>query len=320
MPITPIVQQRIDAWNAASSSFGPLLLGQPGNWGAEREKYANVLAQHPTPDGVTITRTDMGGIAAAVVTPDTLEQGRILLYIHGGGYIAGSPAAYHGLAGRYAKLLKAVVYVPDYRLAPEHPFPAAIDDTLASYKWLLDQGHNAKSIAFSGDSAGGAMVVSVMVAARNAGLPLPAGGVAISPWANLEHSGSSMTTRDGIDPTVSLAGLDLMAKAFLNGALKNDPDASPVFADVCGLPPIMIQIGESEVMLSDAVRLATHLAENRVRVSLEVWPGMFHVWHMFAAILPEGMQALETAAAFLDSALRTQATPLMSTCSGQNSE
>jgi acetyl esterase/lipase len=235
--------------------------------------------------------------------PTLSKQAGYCSTIHGGGYIAGSPAAYHGLAGHYAKLLKAVVYMPDYRLAPEHPFPAAIDDTLESYRWLLDNGHPPDSIVFSGDSAGGAMVVSVMVAARTAKLPLPAAGVAISPWANLEHSGSSMKTRDGIDPTVSLAGLDLMAKAFLDGALRNNPDASPVFADVRGLPPIMVQIGESEVMLSDAIRLATHLAENRVRVSLEVWPGMFHVWHMFAAILPEGMQALQNAATFLETEL-----------------
>ncbi|MBA8878299.1 alpha/beta hydrolase [Phyllobacterium myrsinacearum] len=309
MPITPVVQQHIDAWNEASASFGPLLQGKPGDWAVEREKYVNVLAQHPTPDGVTITQADMGGIAATVVTPGCVEDGRILLYIHGGGYIAGSPAAYHGLAGHYARLLKAVVYMPDYRLAPEHPFPAAIVDTLASYKWLLDQGHSPKSIAFSGDSAGGAMVVSVMVAARNAGLALPAAGVAISPWANLEHSGSSMMTRDGIDPTVSLTGLNLMANAFLNGALKNNPEASPVFADVRGLPPILVQIGESEVMLSDAMRLAMHLAENRVRVSLEVWPGMFHVWHMFAAILTEGMEALKGAATFLEGALRADVDP-----------
>lgn len=306
MPITPAVQKLLDDWNAASSSFGPLLMGNPGDWAAEREKYTRVLARHPTPDGVFVTEIDMGGIPATMVTPDDAEEGRILLYIHGGGYIAGSPSAYHGLAGHYARLLKAVVYMPDYRLAPEHPFPAAIDDNLASYTWLLKQGHDPKAIAFSGDSAGGAMVVSVMVAARNAGLALPAAGVAISPWANLEHSGSSMTTRDGIDPTVSPAGLDLMAKAFLNGALKNNPDASPVFADVRGLPPILLQIGESEVMLSDAMKLAQHLAENRVRVSLDVWPGMFHVWHMFASVLPEGMQALEGAAAFLDDALNAQ--------------
>lgn len=305
MPITPPVQKRLNAWKEASSSFGPLLMGKSGDWKSVRENYVGVLAQHPTPYGVSITQFSMGTIPATIVTPDNVEAGRVLLYIHGGGYIAGSPAAYHGLAGHYAKLLKAVVYMPDYRLAPEHPFPAAIEDTLESYQWLLDQGHSPESIVFSGDSAGGAMVVSAMVAARNAGLPLPAAGVAISPWANLEHSGSSMKTREGIDPTVSLAGLDLMAMAFLNGALRNNPDASPVFADVRGLPPIMVQIGESEVMLSDAMRLATHLAENRVRVSLEVWPGMFHVWHMFAAILPEGMQALESAAGFLDDALNT---------------
>jgi acetyl esterase/lipase len=300
MSFSPIVQQRIDGWNNASIAFGPLLRGEPGSWEEARANYLKALSIHPTPDGVTVEEIDMGSIPGTVVTPEVVEDGKVLLYIHGGGYVAGSPAGYHGLAGHYAKLLKAKVFMPDYRLAPEHPFPAAIEDTLASYKWLLEQGYPAKRIAFSGDSAGGAMVVTVMVAARNAGLPLPVAGVALSPWANLEHSGSSMQTRNGIDPTVTLEGLNLLAKAFLNGALKNDPDASPVFADVRGLPPIQIQIGEREVMLSDAIQLAVHLAENRVRVSLDVWPDMFHVWHMFAAYLPEGMQALKDAAYFLD--------------------
>jgi len=293
----------LDAWNTATVDFGPLLLGEPGDWSAARKTYLAALVAHPTPDGVTIDEVDMGGIPATLVAPENTETDRVMLYIHGGGYVAGSPAGYHGLAGNYAKLLKAKVFVPDYRLAPEHPFPAALDDVLAAYKWLLDQGHPAGSITFSGDSAGGAMVVSVMVMARDAGLPLPAGGVALSPWANLEHSGSSLDTRDGIDPTVNRTGLTLMSKAFLNGALRNSPEASPVFADVRGLPPILVHIGESEVMLSDAIRLAAHLAENRVRVTLEVWPGMFHVWHMFAAILPEGMQALQDAAAFLETAI-----------------
>ena len=144
------------------------------------------------------------------------------------------------------------------------------------------------------------MVVSVMVKARNAGLPLPAGGAAFSPWANLEHTGASATNRDGIDPLCTREMLMQMASLFLNGALPTDPDASPVFADVRGLPPILDQIGENEVMLSEALRLATHLGENRVRVSLEVWP-MFHVWHKYAATL--GMQALRNAAEFLERAL-----------------
>ncbi|TYC65091.1 alpha/beta hydrolase [Stappia sp. BW2] len=303
MPFSPMVQERIAAWNEASASFGPLLLEGEGDWEAARTHYLDVLSAHPTPEGVTISHTNMGGVPGTVVTPDEVESGRTLLYIHGGGYIAGSPAGYHGLAGHFAKLLKAVVYMPDYRLAPEHPFPAAIDDTLASYRWLLEEGNRADRIMFAGDSAGGAMVVTVMVATRDAGLPLPAAGVAISPWANLEHTGASMTTRDGIDPTVSLAGLDLMAAAFLQGASKAHPAASPVFADVAGLPPILVQIGESEVMLSDAIRLAAHLGEGQVRVSLEIWPEMFHVWHMFASVLPEGAQALQSARAFLETAL-----------------
>ncbi len=303
MEFSTVVQERIDAWNEASLAFGPLLRGESRTWAEARRNYVGVLAAHPTPEGVSIEQIDMGGIPATVVSPETIVGDRVLLYLHGGGYIAGSPAGYHGLAGHFAKLLNARVYMPDYRLAPEHPFPAAIEDSLAAYAWLLDKGHSPGSIVFSGDSAGGAMVVSVMVAAKRAGLPLPAAGAALSPWANLEHSGASMATRDGVDPTVSLAGLNLMARAFLDGVPKSDPDASPVFADVRGLPPILVHIGEREVMLSDAMRLAEHLAENRVRVSLEVWPGMFHVWHLFAAVLPEGMQALTGAAAFLDAAM-----------------
>jgi monoterpene epsilon-lactone hydrolase len=298
-----VVQQRIDAWNEASLAFGPLLRGESGDWAEARRRYAGVLSEHPTPAGVSIEAIDMGGVPATVVSPEVIEGDRVLLYIHGGGYVAGSPAGYHGLAGHYARLLRARVYMPDYRLAPEHPFPSAIEDSLAAYAWLLNQGHPPRSIVFSGDSAGGAMAVSVMVAAKRAGLPLPAAGAALSPWANLEHSGASMATRDGIDPTVNLAGLNLMARAFLDDTPKSDPDASPVFADVRGLPPILIHIGEREVMLSDAMRLAGHLAENRVRVTLEVWPDMFHVWHLFAAVLPEGMQALKRAAGFLEEAL-----------------
>ena len=300
MAFSPIVQQRIEGWNAASLEFGPLLRGEGGSWEQARAGYLEALAVHPTPSGVTVETIDMGGIPGTVVTPEVVDDGKVLLYFHGGGYVAGSPAGYHGLAGHYAKLLKARVFMPDYRLAPQHPFPAAIEDCLAAYEWLLAQGCPAHRIAFSGDSAGGALVISVMTRARNKGLPLPLAGVALSPWVNLEHTGSSIHSRDGIDPTVSHAGLNLLAQAFLGNTLKNDPDASPVFADVRGLPPILIQIGEREIMLSDAMRLALHLAENRVRVQLDVWPDMFHVWHMFAAELPEGMQALKDASYFLE--------------------
>lgn len=307
MAFSKIVQEKIDAWNDATIDFGPLLQGKEGSWASARETYLAALTTHPVPDGLTISQIDMGGIPGTLVEPASGSSDRTLLYIHGGGYVAGAPAGYHGLAGRYAHLLGAKVYMPDYGLAPEHPFPAAVEDTLASYSWLLDTGHQPDTIAFAGDSAGGALVVSVMVSARNAGLPLPAASVAISPWANLEHSGSSMTTRNGIDPTVNLTGLNLMAATYLNGARPNSPEASPVFADVRGLPPVLVQIGELEVMLSDAIRLASHLAENRVRVTLEVWPDMFHVWHLFAAILPEGERALRGSVAFIVQALEDRA-------------
>ena len=306
MIFSTLVQTRLDAWVASAAGFGPFLAGQETSTtlAEQRKAYEQVLSMHPIPAGVACQDVDMGGVPGKVVVPDGYEGDRVLLYIHGGGYVGGSPAGYLGLAGHFAKLLGAKVYLPDYRLAPEHPFPAPLDDTLASYRWLLEQGNDPRSIVFSGDSAGGAMVVSVMVKARNAGLPLPAGGAALSPWANLEHTGASIDSRDGLDPQASRSGLTLLAKAFLNGALPANPDASPVFADVRGLPPILVQIGENEVMLSDAMRLATHLGENRVRVSLEVWPGMFHVWHLFAAILPEGMQAVKNAVVFLDQAIR----------------
>lgn len=300
------VQVALTNWKAAFSDLAPHLRGDPSEISIEvaREAYVQFLATNQPPEGVVTKAIKMGPVPGTLVAPVQSESNRVMLYLHGGGYFSGSPEGYHGIAGQYAKRLDANVFMPDYRLAPEHPYPTPINDAFEAYRWLLAQGHDARSIVFSGDSAGGAMVVSLMVAARNAGLPMPAGGVAISPWANLEHTGASMENRNGIDPIVSKEALDLIARRFLNGALANNPEASPVFADVRGLPPILVQIGENEVMLSDAIRLATHLAENRVRTSLEVWPNMFHVWPIFADILPEGEQALVNGVRFLEDVLQ----------------
>lgn len=299
------VQAALMNWKAAFSDLAPHLRGEPSkvSIAAARQAYVRFLATNQPPKDVVIKEVKMGSVPGTLVAPVHSDSKRVMFYLHGGGYFSGSPAGYHGIAGQFAKRLQANVFMPDYRLAPEHPYPTPINDAFEAYRWLLEQGHDPGSIVFSGDSAGGAMVVSLMVAARNAGLPMPAGGVAISPWANLEHTGASMRNRDGIDPIVSKEALDLIARRFLNGALANNPEASPVFADVRGLPPILVQIGENEVMLSDAIRLATHLAENRVRTSLEVWPNMFHVWPIFADILPEGEQALVSAVRFLEDVL-----------------
>lgn len=304
MPLPLSIQGALTRWAASAAPIARLLAGQGDTtWPQARRTYLDTLATlFPAPPGVTFSPVDMGGVAGTRVDPEHVEGGRTLFYIHGGGYAHGGPEGYHGLAGHYARRLRATVYLPDYRQAPEHRFPVPIDDTFRAYRDLLEKGVDPSSLAISGDSAGGAMVITIMRKARDAGLPLPAGGVAISPWANLTHTGASAQDRDGLDPLCSVEYLDLLARNFLGEVLATDPDASPVFADVRGLPPTLVQIGENEVMLSDAIRLAAHLGENRVRTSLEVWPGMFHVWHVCAGQLPEADRALRNAVAFLEEA------------------
>lgn len=305
MSLSTHVKHTLAAWATSAGVLGQVLQGQgEATWDEARTSYLDALAGFfPAPPGVSFEAVDMGGVAATLVTPQDVEGDRVMLYLHGGGYASGGPRAYHALAGQYATLLRARVYIPDYRLAPQHPFPVPIDDSFAAYRSLLDAGHDPRSIVISGDSAGGAMVITIMRKARLAGLPLPVAGVAISPWANLTHSGASAKDRDGLDPLCSVHFLNLLARNFLGDTLATDPDASPVFADVRGLAPVLVQVGENEVMLSDAIRLASNLAESRVRVSLEVWPGMFHVWHMFAGQMREADQAIRNAVTFLDDAL-----------------
>lgn len=264
-----------------------------------REGYTRMLLQHPTEPGVFVEDIDLGGVPAKRVAPVLGAAQTTLVYFHGGAYLFGSAQGYVPLASRLALGLQAEVIVPDYRLAPEHPYPTPIMDCIAAYESILEEGYDPEQIVFAGDSAGGALTVSVMLHARRRGLPLPKAGVAISPWVELEHRGESMRTRDGIDPLCTREALDQQASAFLGGAQPTEPDASPVHADLQGLPPFLIHIGEAEVMLSGAIELADRMAKQRVRVSLEVWPGMFHVWHMFAAVLPEGQNAIERIADFV---------------------
>lgn len=298
-------QAALKGWINAAGPVVKKVYGQSdADWKEVRADYVKQLDKlFPAVEGVTFAHVSLGGVGAMLVSPAEVIDGRVMLYIHGGGYVHGGVEAYRGLTGRYARALKAKVYAVDYRQAPEFPFPTPIDDVFQAYQTLLEQGTNPCSLMISGDSAGGAMVVTLMRKARDVGLALPAAAVAISPWANLTHSGVSATVRDGLDPLCSVAFLNQLARSFLAGELPTHPDASPVFADVQGLSPTLIQVGENEVMLSDAIRLASHMSESRVRTTLEVWPEMFHVWHLFAGILPEADQALRNAIRFLDDAL-----------------
>jgi epsilon-lactone hydrolase len=301
MPLSSEAVTLLASWQDAASGVVQAVGGKRTlSWQATRDGYVDRLeALLPAPDGVRFETIDMDGVPAMLVTPDVVEDGRVLFYMHGGGYVHSAPRAYRGLAGHYAKKLRAQIYVPDYRQAPEHPFPTPIDDTFRAYRALFAMGHEPSQVAVSGDSAGGALVVTIMRKARDAGVPMPVAGVAFSPWADLAHAGQSARSRAGLDPLCSVEFLDRLARIFLADELATHPDASPVYADVRGLSPILIQMGENEVMLSGGIALAERLAEQRVRTTLEVWPGMFHVWHSFAGHMAEADEALDNAVHFL---------------------
>ncbi|WP_315707767.1 alpha/beta hydrolase [Brenneria uluponensis] len=298
-------QNALDGWITAAGPVVQKLYGQSeASWPEVRTQYMQSLEKiFPAIEGVSYKTTTLGDAPAMISEMEEHVGSRVVLYIHGGGYVHGGVEAYRGITGRLANALKARVYTPDYRQAPDFPFPTPINDVFSAYRAILDSGTHPLDLVLVGDSAGGAMVVTMMRKARDAGIPLPAAGVAISPWANLTHSGLSATTREGIDPICSVDFLNILGRRFLAGELPTHPDASPVYADVQGLAPILVQIGENEVMLSDAIRLASNLGEARVRTTLEVWPGMFHVWHLLAGILPEADQALRNAVRFLEDVL-----------------
>lgn len=299
MILEPEVQALMERWRDTGADIGRAFAGEV-SWETARQSFGDqVEALFPPPAGTRIEMVDLDGVPTMLVEPMEIVDDRTLFYIHGGGYVHGALGAFRGLAGNYAARLKARVYMPDYRQAPEHRFPTPIDDVFRAYKAVLANGNDPRRIAISGDSAGGAMVVTIMRWARDAGIPLPVAGVAISPWADLTHSGPSATTREGLDPVCGVEFLQQLARTFLGDALATDPDASPIFADVRRLPPVLIQMGENEVMLSGGITLAERLAEQRVRTTLEVWPGMFHVWHQLAGHLSDADEALDNAVAFL---------------------
>jgi acetyl esterase/lipase len=226
-----------------------------------------------------------------------------LLYLHGGGYVIGSLDSHRHLVAEAGRACAIAALALDYRLAPEHPFPAAVDDALAGYRFLLGRGIAPARIAIAGDSAGGGLVISAMVAIRDAGLPQPACGWCISPWVDMEALGETMTSRAAADPTVQRASILDMAKMYLNGADPRSPLAAPIYADLKGLAPLMIQVGACETLLDDALRLAGVAGAADVRVDLQIWPEMIHVWHLFHPELQAGLKAIEAGGAFVRSTI-----------------
>jgi epsilon-lactone hydrolase len=233
-------------------------------------------------------KADAGGVPAEWVMAPGCDTGRAILYLHGGGYAIGSLNTHRRLAYDISAASAAKVLLIDYRLAPEHPFPAAIDDAASAWRWLLQQGFAANRMAIAGDSAGGGLTIATLVNLRDKKLGLPACAVAISPWVDLEGLGNSLTTRSAQDPMVQKDGLLWMAKMYLNGKDARTPLAAPLHADLKGLPPTLVQVGTAETLLDDAIRIAEKMHAAGVDARLAIWPNMLHVFPLFAPILSEG--------------------------------
>jgi monoterpene epsilon-lactone hydrolase len=257
-----------------------------------RTRYDRAKHLFPLPAGVTVAAVDAGGVAAERIAVPASRTGRLVLYLHGGGYVMGSADSHRHLAAAIAEAAQASVLLPAYRLAPEHPFPAALDDALAAYGWLLDGGQAPTSLVIAGDSAGGGLALATLLAARDRGLPLPAGAALISPWVDLSCSLVSLETLAARDPIVKKGSLAECARHYLVGRDLRSPLASPLYGDLRGLPPLLIQVGSEEVLLDDARELDRRAREQGVRTTLEIWPEMIHVWHWFAAQLREGRDAI----------------------------
>lgn len=246
----------------------------------------------PASPDLTVTPVDVDGIASDWVCGPDADANRAVLYLHGGGYVIGSPKSHRELMGRLSKASGARVLGIAYRMAPEAPFPAAVEDSVKAYRWLLTQGLDASRISIAGDSAGGGLALATLVAIRDEGLTQPGCAVCLSPWVDMEGKGETMETRAAVDPMVQKDALLEMAGTYLNGADARSPLASPLHAELSGLAPILIQVGDAETLLADSTRLEDALKAAGGDVTLEVWDEMIHVWHLFAPILDKGQEAI----------------------------
>jgi len=285
---SPQLQMALDTFKMMGEK-----LAQAGNDLKAMRAVMEGMTAFPSAGETRCTPVNAGGVPAEWIAASGAVDDRVILYLHGGGYVMGSIATHREMAARLSKAARARALVIDYRLAPEHPFPAAVDDAVAAYRWLLSQNMKPFRIVVAGDSAGGGLTLATLVALRDAKAPLPAAGVCISPWTDMEGTGDSMVTRAKADPVVQKQGLLGMAQLYLGGKDPKSPLAAPLYANLEGLPPLLIQVGDAETLLDDATRVAEKAKRAGVTVDLEVWPEMPHVWHLFAPFLPEGQQAID---------------------------
>jgi monoterpene epsilon-lactone hydrolase len=274
-----------------------------GDVNEQRRQLRELLSAQPLPADITVTAAALGGVPTAEITVDGIEPRHSVLYFHGGVYVMGDAFLAADLASQVARRTRAKAISVDYRLAPEHPYPAAVDDALAAYEALLNNGTAPSDIVFAGESAGGGLAVATLVNARDHGLPLPAAAFAMSPYADLTLAGATMETKREADPLLSPQALRARVPDYTSGQDAALGLISPIFADLSGLPPLIIQAGTHEVLLDDAIRLARQAAIVDVEVTLDITPGVPHVFQAYHAILDEATAALDRAGQLLSAHL-----------------
>jgi monoterpene epsilon-lactone hydrolase len=261
-----------------------------------RQVFSNMCEEFAIPDGTTIEEVDAGGVPALWVTAPGAGADRTIIHFHSGGYVMGTARDYREFAARLSAASGARVLVVDYRLAPEHPYPAALDDALAAYRWVI-ASQDPETVALTGDSAGGGLTTATLVAVRDAGEPLPAAAALISPLTDLAATGESMTTNHEIDPLKPMNLVPMMGGAYLAGRdPMQTPLASPLYADLHGLPPMLVMVGAPEGLRDDSVRLVDRVKEAGGQAELYLAEDMVHIWTLFASFLPEGQQGIERVA------------------------
>jgi acetyl esterase/lipase len=270
---------------------------EPPSLESSRAGMEAMTAGFAIPDDVRVEAVDAGGVPSAWVAAPGARDDVAVLYLHGGGYMMGSVKTHTELASRVSRASAARVLLIDYRLAPENPFPAAVEDAVASYRWLLEQGFTRERIVIAGDSAGGGLALATLAALVDAGVPLPTAAVCLSPFADLEGTGDSYKTAD--DPLLTKEAVDEMALAYLQGQDIRQPTASPIYADYAGFPPLLLQVGTRELLLDDATRVAKRARDAGVDVTLEEGEGLIHVWQLMGPSIPESIEALDRIGAFV---------------------
>jgi monoterpene epsilon-lactone hydrolase len=266
-----------------------------------RLKRVERFIPHP-PRGTQTSAVDANGVAAVRIVTRASRDDRWVLYFHGGGYTIGSAKLYRDFTWRVAAAARANVLFFDYRLAPECPFPAALDDAVSAYRWLANR-IEPRRIAFMGDSAGGGLALATLHKLRDEGFALPAAAVALSPWTDLALTGASLTTNAAADPMLNVAILPTLVGYYLAGADPTHPYASPLYGDASGMPPILIHVGSDEILHDDAMRMAEKLRAAGREIEIEVWPRMPHAWHLYARLVPEGRHAIARIGSFLQARL-----------------